>query len=309
MHHNHQDDHGHAHVHVASDPALLRTREGMRAVLISLAGLAATALVQAVVVTFSGSVALLADMIHNVGDAATAIPLWIAFACAHRTPTKRFTYGFGRLEDLAGLITLALIAASAAVAGWQSIARLLHPKPPEHLWFVAAAALVGFAGNELVARYRIRAGNAIHSAALVADGHHARADALTSLAVLLGVAGTWAGLRIADPLVGMAITLGILRILYAASITVLTHVLDGVEPGTVERITSTASDVPGIHSVRDVRVRWTGHQMEADIVIFLPGSFSAAQTEATLARTRDALHLAFPSLAHVRLEPQFQGDL
>ena len=180
----------HSHDHDrAVDPVLESSAEGLRTLWISLAGLAATALAQAVVVALSGSVALLGDALHNAADALTAVPLGIAFLLSRRLPTRRYTYGYGRAEDLAGIVIVAVIVLSSAAAAYAAVTRLLHPHPVTHLAAVAAAAAVGFAGNELVARYRISTGRRIGSAALVADGLHARTDGFTSLAVLAGAGG------------------------------------------------------------------------------------------------------------------------
>jgi divalent metal cation (Fe/Co/Zn/Cd) transporter len=182
--HSHAKDqsrghHGeHNHTHGTIDPTLLTTERGIWAVKWSLIGLGATAVFQAVIVFFSGSVALLADTIHNIADAGTAIPLWIAFTLTKRQPSRRFTYGYGRVEDLAGVMIVLTILFSAVLAGYESIQRLLHPQPVEHLWAVAIASIIGFAGNEMVALFRIRIGKQINSAALVADGYHARVDGL-----------------------------------------------------------------------------------------------------------------------------------
>ena len=176
------------HSHDATDSvddALESSAIGIRAVKISLVALGVTALAQAVIVVLSGSVALAADTIHNFSDALTAVPLWIAFVLGTRAATRRYTYGFGRAEDLAGLFVVAMIALSAVIAGYEAVTRLIHPVRIEHVGWVAAAGLVGFIGNELVALYRIRVGRRIGSAALVADGLHARTDGFTSLAVLL----------------------------------------------------------------------------------------------------------------------------
>ena len=207
--HSHSDpDHSHHdHTHGTIDPALLTTERGIWAVKWSLIGLAATAVFQVVIVFFSGSVALLADTIHNIADAATAIPLWIAFTLARRQPSRRFTYGYGRVEDVAGVMIVLTILFSAVLAGYESINRLLHPQPVEHLWAVAIASIIGFAGNELVAIFRIRVGKEINSAALVADGYHARVDGLTSLGVLFSAVGVWLGYPLADPIFGLLITI------------------------------------------------------------------------------------------------------
>src|SRR5262249_35335624 len=158
----------------------------------------------------------------------TAIPLWLAFSISRRAPTRRYTYGFGRAEDLAGVFVVLTIAGSSAIAAWESFQRLLHPQPITHLGFVAAASIVGFLGNELVARYRIRTGERIGSAALTADGYHARTDGLTSLAVLVGAAGVWLGFPQADPLVGLLITGAILLILKDATVQIWHRLMDSV---------------------------------------------------------------------------------
>src|SRR5215211_62656 len=226
------------HSHDASDQiddALEANAAGRRALLISLVGLGLTAALQAVVVLLSGSVALLGDTLHNVADALTAVPLLVAFALARRPANKRFTYGYGRAEDLAGLFIVAMIALSAGLAAYEAIDRLLHPRDVTHLWAVAGAGLVGFLGNELVARYRIAVGRRIGSAALVADGLHARTDGFTSLAVVLGVVGIWAGFPLADPIVGLLISAAIVVLLVGTSRDIGRRLLDGVEPDLVDR--------------------------------------------------------------------------
>lgn len=260
------------HSHDAADQvdeALEADAAGRRTLLISLVALAATATVQAVVVVVSGSVALLGDALHNVADALTAVPLLIAFRLARRPPTSRFTYGYGRAEDLGGLFVVAMIALSSGLAAWVAIDRLLHPQTVTHLWAVAAAAVVGFVGNELVARYRIRVGRRIGSMALVADGLHARTDGFTSLAVLLGAAGVAAGWRLADPIIGLVITVAILGVLRSAATQVGARLMDAVDPGLVETATTAVTGVPGITGVRELRIRWIGHTLraEADITV------------------------------------------
>ena len=234
--HSHGHDQGHGHTHGTVDPALLATAQGISAVKWSLAILAITAMVQIVVVVLTGSVALLADTVHNVGDALTAVPLWIAFSYARRPPTRRYTYGFGRVEDLAGIAVVLAILFSALFAGYESVLRIVHPQTITYLGAVAAAALVGFLGNEAVAQLRIRTGRRIGSVALVADGHHARIDGFTSLAVLAGAVGVWLGFPLADPIVGLIIALAILRIVWQSARSVLSRAIDGVDPEVVEEI-------------------------------------------------------------------------
>ena len=223
--------HGHAHTHGAVDPVIATTARGIWAIQWSFVILAVTATLQLAIVLLSGSVALLADTIHNVGDAATAVPLWIAFLFARRRASARFTYGFGRVEDLAGVVVVLIILCSAVVAGYEAVHRLLYPQPLERLGWVAAAGLVGFLGNEWVAVFRIRVGREIDSAALIADGYHARIDGLTSLAVVLSALGVWLGFPAVDPLIGLLITAIIVGIVWQSAKTVFTRLLDGVELG------------------------------------------------------------------------------
>ncbi|RJQ21565.1 MAG: cation transporter, partial [Nitrospiraceae bacterium] len=262
--HDHEHD-AHGHVHGVVDPSIFTTQRGIWAVKWSFVGLSVTALFQVVIFMLSGSVALLADTIHNIGDAATAIPLWFAFTLARRKPSKRFTYGYGRVEDLAGVAVVLTILFSAVVAGYQSIDRLLHPQNVVYLWAVAVAALVGFIGNEAVAVFRIKVGKEIGSAALIADGHHARVDGLTSLAVLVGAVGVWLGYPIADPVVGFLISAAILRIVWESGKAVFTRMLDGVDPEIIDEIRHAVNHAPGVQDVTEVRVRWIGHRLHAEV--------------------------------------------
>ena len=263
--HDHDDDHGHTHGKVNVDRALEASKEGVRALKISMAALAATAVAQAGVVVASGSVALLSDTLHNLSDAGTALPLLLAFRLGRRRPSRRFSYGLGRAEDLAGIVIVAMIAASAVLAGWQAISHLANPVPVEHLGLVAAAGLIGAAGNEAVALYRIRVGRRIGSAALVADGLHARTDGLTSLAVLAGAAGVAVGWEWADPAVGLLIAVAIVAVLVQAVRGVGERLLDGVDPAVLDRVRATAASVAGVQEVGEVRARWIGHRMQADV--------------------------------------------
>jgi cation diffusion facilitator family transporter len=257
-----------AHSHDAADQvdeALEADADGRRALLISLAVLALTAAIQAVVVVFSGSIALLGDTLHNVADALTAVPLLIAFRLARRPATSRYTYGYGRAEDLGGLFVIAMITLSSALAAYEAIDRLIHPRTVTHLWAVAGAGIVGFIGNEVVARYRIRVGRRIGSAALVADGLHARTDGFTSLAVLLGAGGVALGWRLADPIVGLLITVAILGVLRSAVQQVGARLMDAVDPGLVEQARAAVSSVTGVGTIRELRIRWIGHTLRAEV--------------------------------------------
>lgn len=294
LEHDHKHDHGHGHGHTHDAPtgwakvrhaasemfgmhshdaadqiddAMEATDAGRRALIISLIGLGVTALLQAVVVAFTGSVALLGDTLHNVADAATAIPLLIAFSLARRPASTRFTFGYGRAEDLAGVFVVAMIALSGLVVGYEAVQRLLHPQPVSYLWAVAAAAVIGFVGNEIVARYRIRVGRAIGSAALVADGLHARADGFTSLAVLAGAGGVALGWEWADPVVGLLIALAITGVLWSAAKQVGARLMDAVEPGLYDRARSSVRGVKEVRGIEEMRLRWIGHTLRADVAI------------------------------------------
>jgi cation diffusion facilitator family transporter len=270
------------------DAAMETSRDGIRALWISLAVLGVTAAVQAAVVALSGSVALLSDTLHNVADALTAVPLGIAFLLGRRAATRRYTYGFGRAEDLAGIVIVAIIAGSAALAGYQAVERLLHPADVSHLLAVSAAAVIGFIGNETVARYRIQVGRRIGSAALVADGLHARTDGFTSLAVLLGAGGVAIGWRWADPVVGLAITVAITLVVKDAAREIYRRLMDAVDPALVDQVEATLRATPGVLDVGAVQLRWIGHRLRAECDIAVPADLTvlAAHTIAVEAEHR-----------------------
>jgi cation diffusion facilitator family transporter len=309
-HHAHgHGEHGQGHAHGVVDPSIVSTDRGLWALKWSFIGLMGTALVQVVVVLLSGSVGLLADTIHNVADAATAIPLGIAFWLARRGATRRFTYGLGRVEDLAGLAIVLTILGSAIVAVYVSIDRLLHPQPIRLLWAVIVASLVGFAGNEAVAIFRIKVGRQIGSAALIADGYHARVDGWTSLAVFFGALGVWAGYPLADPLVGLLISAAIFVIVWQSARSVLTRMLDGVEPETVGEIIHATGHVAGVEEVTDVRARWIGHRLHAEVNVTVAGRLSVAEGHEVAKEIR---HRLLHCLAHlgsvtVHVDPDGQG--
>ncbi len=259
------------------DSALETSRDGIRAVWVSLAILGATAVAQAAVVVVSGSVALLGDTLHNLADALTAVPLGVAFVLGRRLATRRYTYGFGRAEDLAGIAIVALIAVSAVVAGYEAIRRLLHPAEVSHLIAVAVAAVVGFAGNEFVAQYRIRVGRRIGSAALVADGLHARTDGFTSLGVLASAGGLALGWRWADPVVGLMITAAIVVVLAGAAREVYRRLMDAVDPALVDAVEKTLLETAGVRGVGAVHLRWIGHQLRAECEIVVAPELTIVQ--------------------------------
>jgi cation diffusion facilitator family transporter len=341
-HDHHSHPHGHPHPHPERrrahlphthdpadkvDPALAASAEGLRTLAISLAALAVTAAAQFAVVAVSHSVALLGDAVHNAADALTALPLAVAFILGRRAPTRRYGYGYGRAEDLAGLAVVAVIAASAAFAAFTAVERLLHPRPATDLGAVAAAALLGFVGNELVARYRIRTGRRIGSAALVADGLHARTDGFTSLAVLLGAGGTALGWRQADPLVGLLITVAVLLVLRDAARAVFARLMDAVDPALLDAAEAALAALPCLHATDGpttdgpttdgpttdgpatdhpaptVRLRWVGHTLRAEAEIAVDPRLSLGEARTLAADAERALRAALPHLGSATVHP------
>ena len=303
--HDHGAHGGHGHTHGVVDPAITTSARGIWAIKWSFVGLSVTAVFQVVIVWLSGSVALLADTIHNFGDAATSVPLWIAFAFSRWKPSKQFTYGYGRVEDLAGLAVVSIITFSAVVAGYESVQRLLAPQPISHLWAVVVASIVGFIGNEVVAVFRIKVGKEINSAALIADGYHARVDGFTSLAVLFGALGVWLGYPLADPIIGLLITLMIVHIVWQASKAVFTRMLDGVEPHIMDAVHEAAGRAKGVEKLTEVRARWIGHRLHVDVNVAVASQLSVAEGHAVAKEVRRELldHLRYVSLVMVHVDP------
>jgi cation diffusion facilitator family transporter len=311
--HPHGQDHGHPHglrgaikevfaphSHDSADSidsALESSAAGIRAVKVSLLVLGVTAIAQIAIVVISGSIALAADTIHNFSDALTAVPLWIAFALSTKAATRRYTYGFGRVEDLAGLFVVAMITLSAIVAGYEAIERLIHPQPIANLGWVALAGLAGFVGNEWVALYRIRVGRRIGSAALVADGLHARTDGFTSLAVLVGAGGVVLGFPIADPIVGLIIAVAILAVLRTATRDVFRRLIDGVDPELVDTAEAVLAGQASVRSVHSVRLRWIGHRLHADAELDVDPTLSLAAAHRIAHDSEHDLTHALPKLA------------
>ena len=303
------DSAGHGHTHGAIDQEVLSSERGIWATKISLAVLLATAVAQVIIFVFTGSVALLADTIHNFGDAATALPLWAAFTLSRRAPTRRFPYGLGRAEDLAGVFIVLAILATGIIAGYESVRRLGDPPEIDFIWIVVIASVVGFIGNEGVALFRMRVGREIGSAALVADGHHARVDGLTSLAVLFGAIGVWLGYPLADPIVGLVITAAILRIVVETSKSVFARLLDGVEPEVLDEVRSVSSETDGVKEVGEVRVRWLGHRMRAEVNIEVAPDISVEKGHDIAQDVHHSLlhHLHYLTSATIHVDPEGTG--
>ena len=322
----HDHDHGHdhpsgllgrlkelvaPHSHDAADSvdtALETSSKGIRALVISLVVLGVTAVLQAVVVVFTGSVALLGDTLHNVADALTAVPLAIAFSIGRRLPTRRYTYGYGRAEDLAGVVVVVFILASAALAGYEALHRLVDPAPVRYLGAVAAAGVIGFVGNELVARYRIRVGREIGSAALVADGLHARTDGFTSLAVVGGAAGVALGFERADPIVGLLITVAILFVLRDAARQVFRRLMDAVDEDLLDAVEDVLRATPGVLELGNVRVRWIGHALRAECEVVVDGDLSLVDGHRIAVDAEHRLLHEVPRLTAALVHPDPAGE-
>ena len=297
----------HSHDAVDSiDDVLEGSERGVHAVKVSFVALMLTALAQLAIVVLTNSVGLLADTIHNFSDALTAVPLFVAFRLSRRPSNRRYTYGYHRAEDLAGVFVILMIATSALIAAWEAISRLIHPRPVSHIAVLFIAGLVGFVGNELVASYRIREGNAIGSAALVADGHHARTDGFTSLAVAVGAIGVWAGVARADALVGLGISIAIFAVLMGAARQVYYRLMDAVDPAIVAEVESVAERSPRVLGVTaPPRVRWLGHRLMADVDIRVPARLPVSDGHAIAEEVRHRLLHAVRHLddAHVHVDP------
>lgn len=319
--HDHGHDHPHGHTHASGlkgwlhelfvphshdaadsiDEALESSAQGIRAVKVSLLGLGTTSLFQLAIVLVSGSVALLADTVHNFSDALTAVPLWIAFLLGRRKATRTYPYGFGRAEDLAGLFIVAMIALSAVVAAVESIRRFFEPQPVQNLGWVLAAGLVGFAGNELVAIYRIRVGRRIGSAALIADGVHARTDGFTSLAVVAGVVGVWLGFPLADPIVGLLISVAIMVLLWGTVRDVGRRLMDGVDPHLSDALAGVVRERSPMGGTS--RLRWSGHRLHAEITIPVSADARLAEFSSVAADLEEGAKAALPHLGSVTVVP------
>jgi cation diffusion facilitator family transporter len=295
----HTEGSGHGHTHGSVDPSIAVTKKGLWAGKWSFIGLMATFLFQVIIVAFTGSVALLADTIHNLGDAVTAIPLGIAFLLGLKKPSKRFTYGLGRVEDLAGVIVVLLILTSAIVAGYEAIDRILHPREITNVWAVILSSIIGFIGNEAVAIFRIKVGKEMGSAALIADGYHARIDGFTSLAVLIGAIGVFAGFPLADPVIGLLITVTIAKIVWDSMRKVFVRLLDGVEPEFYEKIEHALAHVSEIRKVSNIRARWSGHSLLVEVFVQADPSLSFTESHGIVGKIEDTVMSHIPYVGSV----------
>lgn len=248
---------------------------------------------QLAIVALSGSLALMADMIHSFADASTSIPLWIAFVLGRRRPNERYPYGYRRAEDLVGVFIVLVIISTAGLVIWESYQRLLSPEPIAHLPWVTAAAVIGIVVNEYVARLRIRVGNRIGSAALIADGLHARTDTLSSAAVLVAVAGVALGYPIVDSIVGFLVAGIILWMMKDTALQIFRRLMDGIEPESVEQIRSITEGVADVQQVDAVRARWAGHRMMVEVIVSVDPAHTVADGHHIAEQVRhEVLHRA-----------------
>src|SRR6266487_2832467 len=312
--HDHEHDGhghgGHGHEHGRVDADLYGNEVGLRAVQISTAGMFLVAAIQFVIAGIGGSAGLFADALHNLGDVLTTVAIWIAFVISNRAANRRYTYGYYRAEELAGIFIVLVIIASAVAGAWESIQKLTSGSAPTHLLLSMAAAVVGFVGNEILAQYKISVGKRINSVPLVADGQHSRIDGLTSLAALIGLIGVAFGLRIADPIAGLVITVVILTVVYSTSRSVLQRFLDAVDPHVVPSIIATASEVPGVEGVSDVRARWVGHTLHVMMNIEVAAEMTLARAHAIAEEVRHHLFHRIDGLSEVIIhtDPHSPGE-
>lgn len=291
----------HSHEQASSQDVLFKHEVGIRTVKQALLILLLTTLLQVLIYVVSNSVALLADTVHNLGDALNSIPLLLAFLLARRTSSKRYSYGYGRAEDLAGLVIVLSIAFSAGYILFEAFSRLLSPKLIEHGWWVILAAIVGFFGNEAVARLQIRVGKKIGSEALVTDGRHARIDGLTSLAIVPAVIGSWLGLPILDPIFGLLIGVAILFIAREAVVAMWYRFMDAIDPHLLDHAHAAIRRSKDVSVIKQLRMRWVGHTLHLVAEIEMNSQVSPANYPAVRQRLLAALKNEVPELEDVTI--------
>jgi cation diffusion facilitator family transporter len=297
--HREHDEEGHGHEHGKVDADLYGNRAGLRAVQISTAGMLLVSAIQFTIAWIGGSAGLFADALHNFGDVFTTIALWIAFVISNRAANQRYTYGYYRSEDLAGIFIVLVIIASATASAVESIQKLASGNIPTQIYISMAAALVGVAGNELLAQYKISVGKRINSVSLIADGHHSRIDGLTSLAAFIGLVGAKLGFPKADPIAGIVITIVIVTVVFSTSRSVLQRLLDAVDPHIVPSIITVASTIPGVEKVTDVRARWVGHTLHVIMTIEVDAELTLSKAHAIAEKVRHQLFHEIKGISEV----------
>ncbi|HZU68015.1 MAG TPA: cation diffusion facilitator family transporter [Ktedonobacteraceae bacterium] len=306
--HAHGKGHGHGHEHGSVDADLYGNQAGLRAVQISTAGMFVVAAIQFAIAGIGGSAGLFADALHNLGDVFTTVALWIAFVISNRAANQRYTYGYYRSEDLAGIFIVLVIIGSAVAGAVESILKLTNGNVPTQIYWSMAAALVGVAGNELLAQYKIAVGKRINSVPLVADGQHSRIDGLTSLAAFLGLVGVKLGFPLADPIAGLIITVVIITVVYSTSRSVLQRLLDAVDPHIVPSIIETARTVEGVEGVTDVRARWVGHTLHVVMNIEVDAELTLAKAHAIAEEVRHRLFHGIKGVSEVTIHTDPAGS-
>lgn len=301
---------GHGHEHGMVDADLYGDRAGLRAVKISTAGMFIVSAIQFAMALIGGSAGLFADALHNFGDVLTTVALWIAFVIARRAINERYTYGYYRGEDLAGIFIVLIIVASAVASAVESIQKLTSGQVPTQLPLSMAAAAVGIIGNEALAQYKITVGRRINSVPLIADGQHSRVDGLTSLAALVGLIGVAFGVRLMDPLAGLVITVIILTVVYSTARSVIRRLLDSVDAHIVPSIMETASGVAGVERVNDVRARWVGHTLHIALNIEVDPELTLVKAHAIGEEVRHQLFHTIKGVSEVIIhtDPYSQGE-
>jgi cation diffusion facilitator family transporter len=286
---------------MAGDKAIADNKLGIRTIYLAMALLGLTTIFQIGIYLISGSVALLGDTVHNLGDAVNSIPLLFAFWLASRVANKRYTYGYGRAEDLAGVLIVLSIGFSAFYILWESVNRLFNPVPLDNVGWVAAAAVIGFAGNELAAIIQIRTGRKIGSDAMIANGLHARTDGLTSLAVLVAAVGAFLGYLVVDAIVGILMGIVILFITKDAAKSMWYRLMDAVDPIIVERAEEVLKKHPDVKGVKRLQMRWVGHRLHAEAVISLDADLNAAECSSISEHLSHHLYHDIPNLAEATI--------
>lgn len=301
----HGHEHGHEHGHVPNNNLADSTREGLRVVAIATAGMFVVAAVEFGFFAVSQSAGLLSDALHNLGDVLTTIAIWVAFLVARRPATRRYTYGYSRAEDLAGAFITVVIVASAGLAAWESYRRLITNAVPTQIGWGVAAALFGFVGNEALAHYKIRAGRRLNSQALIADGQHSRIDGITSLAAAAGLVLEYLGVRHADPVAGLLISVAILYILVEVGRDVFRRLMDAVDPEVIEQVRAEALGVPGVQEVADIRARWAGRRLYVAFNIGADSALTLAQAHAIAERARQEVlaHVSGAAIVDIHVDP------
>ncbi len=328
--HEHEHEHGHEHEHEHGETAHNESRDGehhdhsaashghhhgslgdepLRVALVSSGVLGLVAALELFAGLATGSSAVLSDSFHNLADVSTTIALAAAFLLSRRHATRRFPYGYHRVEDLAGLLVLGLILASAVLAGFDSVTHLLHPQPLGTPLLALAAALIGVVGNEAVGQYKLRAAARAHSTSLAADGKHSRLDGAVSLGAAVGVTGSWLGFHLLDPLAGLALTGLILYVGWETAGHVTGRLMDEADYVMEQLITEIAGRHEGLQKITGVHARWTGRQLLADLTIEVDATATVAQGHAIAEAIRHELFHEITQLREVLIHVDPGGIL